>query len=215
MSQFSKSKLYIKHNPEKVMPQYCVPLRDIQEGISSDSTPFAKLVLGKLTALERFFTDNEKCPLSVGMRNVLVGEFLGPIIEQGLELSKVPNAVDSIVESKKNKIEFEKVRNSLTVAQNKITELDLDLKREREANRKYLENGVSLSKSVAEIDKAYELRSNLLKDNYQDKYQALEEIEQKIQDDFNSICKKLEVGREKELSTAKEVLAHYSTSLNN
>ncbi|KAG8177082.1 hypothetical protein JTE90_015734 [Oedothorax gibbosus] len=198
-----KSKLFIKHNPDKVMPQFCVPIRDLRVEIGNDDTPFARLVLEKITILEKFFNDYGKCPLSMGMRNVLVGEFLSPIVAQGLIMAKIPSVVDTLVSSNKHKIENEKLKVSLAEAQNKITELSNELIKVREAIRVYLENGVSLNKSVNEVNIAYD-----------SKYKALEAEEKKRQEDFDAFCKIIEVGREKELGTAKEVLNNYGNALN-
>ncbi|KAG8179191.1 hypothetical protein JTE90_004020 [Oedothorax gibbosus] len=157
MSEFKKSPLYLKYNPGTPMPDFCVPLRDMKALFKSDSSTTGKLIFEKLVALEDFFGIHEKWQLSVGMRNVLVGEFLVPIFEtykKSQAKSPPTGNVDSLVESRKKDIELNKLKATYTAAQSKITVLEGELAKEREAIRKYMENGVSLAKTVEEIEKA-------------------------------------------------------------
>ncbi|KAG8174737.1 hypothetical protein JTE90_021287 [Oedothorax gibbosus] len=130
------------------MPNYCVPLRDLKALFNSDLTPHGKLITEKLTSLECFFDDHDKCQLSMGMRNVLVGEFIAPILDQFKPPGRSGSMgkVDNMVEVRKKEIEIGKLRASLSAIQSKVTVLEEELAKEREAIRKYLENGVALSK---------------------------------------------------------------------
>ncbi|KAG8174990.1 hypothetical protein JTE90_027066 [Oedothorax gibbosus] len=90
----------------------------------------------------------------MAMRNVLVGEFISPLLDffkiQGRSSST--SSVYNLVDLKRKSIEMGKLRESLVTAQNRITKLEEELCKEIEASRKYLENGVNLSKAREEID---------------------------------------------------------------
>ncbi|KAG8174327.1 hypothetical protein JTE90_001004 [Oedothorax gibbosus] len=176
MSEFKKSPLYLKYNSGTPMPDFCVPLRDMKALFKSDSSTTGKLIFEKMVALEDFFGIHEKCQLSVGMRNVLVGEFLVPIFEsfkksQAKFQAKSPQTgnVDSLVDSRKKDIEINKLKATHSAIQSKITVLEGELAKEREAIRRYLENGVSLAKTVEAIEKASEVRVAAFKSNYETK----------------------------------------------
>ncbi|KAG8179190.1 hypothetical protein JTE90_004019 [Oedothorax gibbosus] len=96
------------------MPNYCVPLRDLKALFNNDLTPHGKLITEKLSSLEYFFDDHDKCQLSMGMRNVLVGEFIAPILDQFKPPGRSGSTgkVDNMVEVRKKEIEIEKERNN-------------------------------------------------------------------------------------------------------
>ncbi|KAG8173893.1 hypothetical protein JTE90_002268 [Oedothorax gibbosus] len=196
------------------MPNYCVPLRELKALFNSDLTPQGKLITEKLTSLECFFDDHDKCQLSMGMRNVLVGEFIAPILDQFKPLGRSGSMgkVDNMVEVRKKEIEIGKLRASLSAIQSKVTVLEEELAKEREAIRKYLENGVALSKTVEEIEKVSDNKVANIKKTYESQLTALDLLEKERNNRCNKFLEKLVKGRADEISTTDKILAHYDAN---
>ncbi|KAG8184362.1 hypothetical protein JTE90_006765 [Oedothorax gibbosus] len=151
------------------------------------------------------------------MRNVLVGEFLVPILESHKKSqAKSPQSgkVYSMVELRKKDIEIRKLRASCAASQSKITVLEEELSKEREVVRKFLENGVSLAKTVEELEKASEIRVATFKTNYETQLEALDKLEKQRQNNVDKVFTKLVEGRTDELATASKILTHYDEKFN-
>ncbi|KAG8177622.1 hypothetical protein JTE90_019649 [Oedothorax gibbosus] len=150
----------------------------------------------------------------MGMRNVLVGEFIAPILDQFKPPGRSGSMgkVDNMVEVRKKEIEIGKLRATVSAIQSKVTVLEEELAKEREAIRKYLEIGVALSKTVEEIEKVSDNKVANIKKTYESQLTALDLLEKERNNSCNKFLEKLVKGRADEISSTDKILAHYDVN---
>ncbi|KAG8175580.1 hypothetical protein JTE90_018873 [Oedothorax gibbosus] len=190
--------------------------RELQNHFSKDSSPTGNFIVEKLDNLRTFFDTHVQYPLSMTMRNVLVGEFIGPLLDyvQNQGRKSLFSNVDNLVEIKRNDIEINKLKESLTSAQNKIDKLEEELGKEREASRTFLENGVNLSRAREEIDKQSYKKVVAIKNSFQSHLEELDRLEKDRQKNCEIIIDKLIKGRTDELDSTKLILEQYDARCN-
>ncbi|KAG8174328.1 hypothetical protein JTE90_001005 [Oedothorax gibbosus] len=210
-SDFKKSHLFLKHNQYSPMPTYCVPLKELRNHFSKDSSPTGNSIVEKLDNLSTFFDTHVQYPLSMAMRNVLVGEFIGPLLDYAQNQGRKSSTsnVDNLVEIKRKDIEINKLKESLTSAQDKIDKLEEELGKEREASRTFLENGVNLASAREEIDKQSDKKVATIKSSFQSHLEELDRLEKDRQTNCEIIIDKLIKGRSDELNSTKLILEQY------
>ncbi|KAG8174401.1 hypothetical protein JTE90_016097 [Oedothorax gibbosus] len=211
MSTFKTSVLYLKHNPDNPMPNFCVPLRALQDNFEKGDSPFHRQLYAKCCELEKFFEAHDKYPLSMPMRNVLIGEFVRPLIDTIINYDTAK--VDSLVEAKKFKIEIEKVKKELNRANTKIKSLEEEIQKERISSRKFLDNGIALKGTIEEFERVYEGKARDLDNQHCQRLSVFEDLEKQRKADFGLFCDKVDEVRNNEYTAVKGTLSSYNDRL--
>ncbi|KAG8174264.1 hypothetical protein JTE90_002224 [Oedothorax gibbosus] len=88
MAELRSAPVYKKHNPGSQAPVSCPRLKEFISSLKSKVIPNENtdesVILDLCINLQKFMTTYIKTQLSYGTQNVLVGEFIGPLIEMAL-----------------------------------------------------------------------------------------------------------------------------------
>ncbi|KAG8173802.1 hypothetical protein JTE90_021798 [Oedothorax gibbosus] len=124
MAELRSAPVYRKHNPGTQAPVSCPLLKEFISSLKSKVIPNENTVEGAILDLcinlQKFMTTYIKTQLSYGTQNVLVGEFIGPLIEMALSNS------NSRLGSPRTSTPASQRSYSLSDSDRKKTQLNLD-----------------------------------------------------------------------------------------